>query len=213
MWKKEYKKRRFYWGLKPDVGLKEAVKYARRGIALDLGAGEGRNSVFLAKNGFEVEAIDKIKNGLEKCEKLSQRCNLTIKTENIDIRKFRFEKNRYSLILSIATLDFFKFSEIKKIVSKIQKSLKKDGVFYLVVFSEKDPLFNDCRGRKLKTIEKDTFYVPKLKTFQHFFRKEELSKLFKNFKIIKIKSKKIRESHGGKSHLHYIIINIVKKRG
>jgi len=69
MWQKEYKKKQFYWGLKPTPRLKQVIKYAKRGKALDVGAGEGRNSIFLAQNGFEVEAIDLIPEGLEKLKK------------------------------------------------------------------------------------------------------------------------------------------------
>ncbi len=141
MWQKEYKKEKFYWGLKPEKGLKEVLKYAPKGIALDIGAGEGRNSMFLAKNGFEVEAIDKTKEGLEKCQKVAKKYNLPIKTKVTNIRKFRFKKNKYTLIIAIASLDFLKFSEIKKIIPKIKKSLIRKGIFLLNCFFNKRSCF------------------------------------------------------------------------
>ncbi|PIR71964.1 MAG: hypothetical protein COU42_02985 [Candidatus Nealsonbacteria bacterium CG10_big_fil_rev_8_21_14_0_10_36_24] len=95
MWTKEYKEKKFYWGSKPEVGLKEVLKYAPKGIALDIGAAEGRNSIFLAKNGFRVEATDKVKEGLKKCKKLAEKYNLPIKTRLADIRKLELEKNKY----------------------------------------------------------------------------------------------------------------------
>lgn len=211
MWQKEYKKEKFYWGLKPEEGLKEVVKYAPKGIALDIGAGEGRNSIFLAKNGFKVEAVDKIKEGLEKCQKFAKEYNLPIKIKIIDITKFNFKKNKYSLILSIATLDFLKFSEIQKITLKIEKNLKRNGIFYLVVFSTKDQFFKECKKKKLKMIEKNTFYLPQLKIFRHFFEKKELFNLLKNFEIIEIKEKKIKDIYHDKRHFHHIIKIILKK--
>lgn len=211
MWRKEYKKQRFYWKLKPEKGLKKVLKYVPKGMALDIGAGEGRNSIFLVKNGFEVEAIDKIKEGLEKCRKLAKKYNLPIKTRVIDIRKFRFEKNKYSLILSIASLDFLKFSEIQKIMPKIKKSLKKDGVFYLIVFSTKDPLFKDYKEKKLRMVEENTFYLPRLNSFRHFFDKKELLNSLKDSNIIKIEEKKIKDAHGGEPHFHQIISVIARK--
>ncbi len=65
MWEKEYKKKTFYWGLKPDPLLVKYLPQIPKGKALDIGAGEGRNSFFLAKEGFEVEAIDIVKEGLK----------------------------------------------------------------------------------------------------------------------------------------------------
>ena len=209
MWQKEYKKKKFYWGLKPTIGLGEAVEYAQKGTALDIGAGEGRNSIFLANNGFKVEAIDEVKEGLEKCKNFVEKYNLPIKTKVIDVKKFNFRKDKYSLVLSTATLDFLKFSEFKKIIKKIQRSLKKDGIFYLVVLSVKDPVFKWCK-EKLKTVEKNTFYLPKFTTFRHFFSKKELLDIFKNFRIIKIKEEKMKDTHGG-IHYHYLIRIIVKK--
>lgn len=211
MWEKEYKKEKFYWGLKPADGLKEVLKYTPKGVALDIGAGEGRNSIFLAENGFKVEAIDKIPEGLEKCRKFAKKYNLPIKIKVIDVKRFKFKKNKYSLILSIAALDFLKFPEIKKIILKIKHSLKKRGVFYLAVFSIKDPLFKKCKKRKLKMIEKNTFYLPKLKTPRHFFERKELLNLLGSFKVIKIKEQKLKDMHHGKVHLHCIIKAIGKK--
>lgn len=211
MWEKEYKKERFYWGLKPESGLKEVFKYAPMGVALDIGAGEGRNSIFLAKNGFKIEAIDNNKEGLKKCKKLAQRYNLPLKIKVGDIRKFKFLQNKYSLIVAIASLDFLKFSEIEKIVSQIKKSLKKEGVLYLVVFSIKDPAFRKCK-RNLKELEKNTFYLSKFKMSRHFFEKKELLSLLRNLRIIKLQEEKIKESHKEKGHFHQIIKIIAKKQ-
>lgn len=210
MWEKRYKEEKFYWGLKPVKGLKEVLKYAPKGIALDIGAGEGRNSVFLAKNGFKVEAIDKNKESLEKCKNLAEKYKLSIKTKVFDIRKFKIKKNTYSLIIAIASLDFLKFSEIKKIIPKIKKSLKRNGILYLVVFSTKDPAFKRCK-RKLKMIEKNTFYLPKLKTYRHFFKIKEMLNLLKGFKILKIEEKRKKDVSHGKPHFHWLIQTITKK--
>ena len=70
---KEYKKEKFYWGLKADDILVKYLDKIPKGKALDIGAGEGRNSLFLAQNGFEVKAIDKIPDGLKKCEDLAKK--------------------------------------------------------------------------------------------------------------------------------------------
>jgi SAM-dependent methyltransferase len=188
------------------------MKFAPRGIALDVGAGEGRNSFFLARNGFKVEAIDKIKEGLEKCREIAEKYHLPIETKAIDIRNFEFKPNKYSLILDILALSFLKFSEIKKIIPKIKKSLKRNGIFYMVAFSTKDPAFGKLKFKKLEIDEKNTFYLPKLKTFRHFFTKKELLKLLKDFEMLKIEERKVRDTSHSRNHFHHIIIVIAKKR-
>jgi len=112
MWEKEYKQKKYYWGLKPDPVLEKCINKIPKGKVLDMGAGEGRNSIFLAKNGFEVIAIDKIKRGLEKIKNLSKKYNLTIETKTCDIKDFNFRKNKYSLIVSASSIDFLKKAKL-----------------------------------------------------------------------------------------------------
>ena len=45
-------------GITPSPLVHTALAYAPKGRALELGAGSGRNSLFLAHNGFHVTAVD-----------------------------------------------------------------------------------------------------------------------------------------------------------
>jgi len=208
--KRNKEKRELLLGLKPESGLKEVLKYTKKGIALDIGAGKGRNSIFLAKNGFKVEAVDKIKEGLEKCKRIAKKHNLPIKLILSDINEFEFKQNKYSLIIAIHTLTFLKFSEIKKLFKKIENALLAKGIVYLVVFSTKDPAFRKYKKKKLHLVEARTFYLPKLKIFRHFFTKRELITLLKNFKIIEI-NEEVKKDFHDKPHIHHLIKVIAKK--
>ena len=90
--------KKFNWGLKPSPILEKFIHLIPKGKAIDIGAGEGRDSFFLAKNGFEVEAIDKDSENLDKCKKFAQQKNLPIRTEVCDVREFEFKENEYSLV-------------------------------------------------------------------------------------------------------------------
>ncbi|GAC1378101.1 MAG: hypothetical protein NVSMB33_01440 [Ktedonobacteraceae bacterium] len=65
----------FYYGLKPskepEVFLNET--HPPTGEALDLGCGEGRNSLLLAQYGYHVHAIDSSSQGIHKLEKMLSR--------------------------------------------------------------------------------------------------------------------------------------------
>ena len=66
MFEKEYQKKEAYWGRKPDKIVRLISKYKSFGEVLDLGAGEGKNSIFLAKGGFKVTSLDISKEGIKK---------------------------------------------------------------------------------------------------------------------------------------------------
>ncbi|MBU1176901.1 methyltransferase domain-containing protein [Patescibacteria group bacterium] len=212
MLEKEYKKNKHYWGLKSSPTLEKYINEIPKGKALDIGAGEGRNSIFLAKNEFDVTAIDKIKQGLDKIKKLAKKYDLTIKTELCDIKNLKLKKEEYSLIISVSTIDFLKKNEINTILDKIKNSLKLNGFIYLSVFSIKDPLLKLIKEKKLKEIEKNTFYLPKFKIYRHFFTKTEIKEKFKDFNIILLKQKEILDTGHDKPHYHNIIEFLAQKK-
>lgn len=59
-----------YWGEEPSSPVKGILDYISSGEALVLGVGEGRNALFLAKNGFKVVGVDKSREGIKKFLKL-----------------------------------------------------------------------------------------------------------------------------------------------
>lgn len=212
MWEEEYKQKKFYWGLKPNPALKKYIQLFSIGKALDIGAGEGRNSIFLVKNGFEVESIDKNKECLEKIKNLTEKHNLAIKTKCCDIKNFRFEKDKYSLVIATFSIDFLKKSEINIILDKIKTSLKINGFVYLSVFSIKDPMYKLIIGKGLKQVEKNTFYLAKHKTYRHFFTKKEIREKFSDFKTILLEQKEILDKGHGEPHYHNIIKLLTQKK-
>lgn len=52
--------------LSPEKSLIENIAYFKKGSALDVACGDGRNTLFLLENGFEVTAIDFSSKALER---------------------------------------------------------------------------------------------------------------------------------------------------
>ena len=57
-WDKKYETEAYIFGKEPVGFLREHIDLLPRGKALDIAMGEGRNAVFLAKNGFNVDGCD-----------------------------------------------------------------------------------------------------------------------------------------------------------
>jgi SAM-dependent methyltransferase len=70
-WDERYSGTEFEWSMHPNQFVEAELTGLPPGRALDLAAGEGRNSVWLAGRGWRVTAVDFSRVGLEKGRKLS----------------------------------------------------------------------------------------------------------------------------------------------
>ena len=64
-----YKSEDYYWGLEPNQLCYEIMKLkppTKPLKVLDIGCGEGKDAVFLARNGYAVSALDATDKGIEK---------------------------------------------------------------------------------------------------------------------------------------------------
>ncbi len=124
----------FVYGSEPVRFLKEQMpKLTRRkGRALCLAAGEGRNAVYLAQQGFEVVAVDISAVGLEKCRALAQLRGVEVETVTADLTTFDLGVEGYDLIT-----DFYYHQP--DLFPKILAALKPGGFFILQNFTVDQP--------------------------------------------------------------------------
>jgi 2-polyprenyl-3-methyl-5-hydroxy-6-metoxy-1,4-benzoquinol methylase len=87
-WDERYRRVEYIYGKEPVRFLKKQVSTLGTGKALCLAAGEGRNAVFLAQQGFEVVAGDISSEGLKKCALLAQERDVEVKTEMADLATY-----------------------------------------------------------------------------------------------------------------------------
>lgn len=70
-WDERYASSEFTWSTQPNQFVAAELAGLPPGRALDLAAGEGRNTVWLAERGWHVTAVDFSRVGLDKGRKLS----------------------------------------------------------------------------------------------------------------------------------------------
>lgn len=71
-WNQRYANDDFIWSVNPNRSLEQHAQQQPPGRALDLAAGECRNAVWLASQGWSVEAVDFSRLALEKGQRLAQ---------------------------------------------------------------------------------------------------------------------------------------------
>jgi SAM-dependent methyltransferase len=98
MWDQRYESEIYSYGKIPIPFLVESVAGMNSGRAICLGAGEGRNAVWLAGQGFETTALDFSGVGLQKAEKLAMEHGVPIETIRADITEWDPGSRQWDLI-------------------------------------------------------------------------------------------------------------------
>jgi SAM-dependent methyltransferase len=70
-WDERYRATELVWGAEPNRFVREECEHLPPGRALDLGCGEGRNALFLARLGWQATGIDYSPVAIERAEKLT----------------------------------------------------------------------------------------------------------------------------------------------
>ena len=101
-WNERYATDEFVYGTEPNQFLVEhAALIAPRGEVLCLADGEGRNSVWLARQGLQVMAVDVAERGVRKAAALAREAGVTLQTAVADVTRFDVGHSRWDAIVSI----------------------------------------------------------------------------------------------------------------
>ncbi len=146
----------------PSVYMMESVKGLKPGKALDVGAGQGRNAVWLAQQGWDVTAIDISGVGLAVAADNAEKAGTTITTVKTSYQEFDFGTEQWDLIVMI--LSWAPVSDPAFVV-RLNASLRPGGVvvFEHVLETEKQsfpPVVQGLSPNALLTYFKD-FHIQK----------------------------------------------------
>jgi len=100
-WNSRYSQSEYFYGTEPNQFLKENFGSLSRGKVLCIADGEGRNSVFLAQQGFEVTSVDISHAGIEKTRRLADQRGVTVDAIVGDLTEFDLGENTWNGVVSI----------------------------------------------------------------------------------------------------------------
>ncbi|GEM_PF-697788 len=108
------------------------------GTALDLGCGEGNDTLALAELGYSVDAVDVKTEALAaKLHENSGGWNITLYEQSV--ADFPFGSNRYDIIIASNVLSFLENKEYSiKIIHRMADSMAVGGYMYFTLFGPKD---------------------------------------------------------------------------
>lgn len=136
MWNDRFKSDEYYYGEEPNTFIREqAFRLADNNKVIAFAEGEGRNAVFLAKQGHEVTAIDYSESGLQKTKKLAQNHRVNVHTKKVDLLVDSLPVNEYDA--AIMVFGHFHTDHQKMILDKMIQTIKPSGLIMLEVYSKK----------------------------------------------------------------------------
>lgn len=123
-WDERYAERDLVWSAEPNQFLPPAVEGMRPGRALDLAAGEGRNGIWLATQGWNVTAVDFSAVAIDKGRRVAQAQGLSLEWAVGDVLKYQPEPEfDLVLIFYVHLLD----AGMQRLFEVARSSLKPGG--------------------------------------------------------------------------------------
>lgn len=138
-YEKWYEGDSYYWGTEPASFCDELAKLCppdKTKKVLDIGCGEGKDAVYMARLGYDVTAFDLTQNGIRKTLKLAETQGVRLKAFVDDINSFKLDE-KFDIIYSTGTIQYL-FDENKTgFFEKVRRLTKKSGLAFFNVFVEK----------------------------------------------------------------------------
>jgi 2-polyprenyl-3-methyl-5-hydroxy-6-metoxy-1,4-benzoquinol methylase len=136
-WNRRYAGDEFLFGTEPNAWLREhAAEFPAGGRILSVADGEGRNSVWLAQQGFEVDAFDLSTRAVEKARAFAQRQGVQVNFTVADVDGFAWPPAAYDGVAAV----FVQFADPPtraRLFERIVHCLKPGGVLVLQGYTPK----------------------------------------------------------------------------
>ncbi len=139
-WDERYSQPDYVYGKEPNAFYKPILDTLTPGKLLLPGEGEGRNSVYAATQGWQVDALDSSMEGKKKAERLAAENNVKINYILTELKNYNYPQNYYD---AVALIYIHMPPHIRKeIHGKMIEALKPGGVLILEGFSKEQLSFS-----------------------------------------------------------------------
>ena len=145
IWDERYQTTEFLYGKEPNAFFEEQLNKLKPGKVLIAAEGEGRNAVFAAKLGWQVQAFDLSVVAKQKAEAFALEEKVSIDYDYKSVTDLDYKDNYYDCVAAffMHLPNELQQTAFESLISK----LKKGGTFILEVFST-DQLKNNSGGPK-----------------------------------------------------------------
>ncbi|MCX4029375.1 class I SAM-dependent methyltransferase [Endozoicomonas sp. SM1973] len=133
-WNNYYQEQSTIW-IQPDEVFATEVAELTSGNALELGAGEGADCLFLAKSGWQVTAIDFSQKAIDRINRQADKQEITINTEVNDILTYQPEQ-QFDLVYMVFI--HLPLAERKQMLANAVNALALGGTLLFIGIANSD---------------------------------------------------------------------------
>lgn len=195
-WDARFSSDEYIFGTEPNVWLAQHADLFKPGMrVLAVADGEGRNSVWMAQQGLQVDAFDISPVGIEKAKKLAQQQGVEVNFSIHGVEDYPWTTGDYDAVVAI----FIQFADPDTratLFKRMKSALKPDGVVLL-------------QGYTPKQLEYKTGGPPNL---SHLYTEELLQDAFGDLDVSELTSYEQVLTEGTQHHGQSALIGLVARR-
>lgn len=195
-WAREYVRRPadYIWGTDPSSFAQEVRELLAPGArVLDLGCGEGRDSVFFASQGFEVTGVDVSLAGLRKAERLAREQGIVVRWLQGDMAHLRVDRP-FDLVYSCGAIHYVPRRERTRLFPLLKALTLPSGYHAHIVFTNR------------------RIYVEKGEAID-YFAPGELARAYANWLVLRLEERLIPCAQDGTPHRHSVELLVARAAG
>jgi tellurite methyltransferase len=190
-WAREYARapKTYLWGTEASLLARQVSALLPPGArVLDLGCGEGRDSVFFAERGFNVTGVDIARSGLAKAERLASARGVRVRWVCGDIGGLATRclgDGSFDLVYSCGSIHYVPRAMRGRLFRRLQALTRTEGLHAHIVFTDR------------------TIYVEKGERID-YFAPRELVALYDDWLIVACEKRLIDCRQDGTIHCHSV---------
>ncbi len=203
---KTYKEVKDVFGNEPEeilVNYFEQINRAKP--VLDIGSGQGRNSIFLAEKGYQVDAIDTSIVAVDTLNKIAREKGLQIKAHQNGFENFLPQTDFYSGIMVLGLIQILSNDDFSKLKEKLNSWTVKGSLLFITAFGTADPSYERYAANWV-SVSKNIFADNK-GNYRRFLEPDEILLIFKDYEVVHHWEGLGKEHHHGDGILeqHFMI--------
>lgn len=178
----------YYWGTEPNDMAEQTLERAPEGdgvTVVDIGAGEGRDAVFFAEQGWDVYALDVSPSGLAKAEQLADRRDVTLDTIQADANEVTLPEP-VDVVYSAGTIQYIRPENRRRQFAHFKDVTAPNGIHSMFAFVD----------------HPDVPTPPDWTANEYFYERGGLEEFYDDWETIQLQELIFSDESGGEPHQH-----------